>query len=44
MEKSRNLAEDLHLRPGDMIYVPKNTVSKIQQFIPSYGFSMIPPI
>jgi len=44
MENSRNLAEDLHLRPGDMIYVPKNTVSKIQQFIPSYGFNMIPPI
>jgi len=24
--------------------VPKNTISKIQQFIPSYGFSMVPPI
>jgi polysaccharide export outer membrane protein len=42
MEKSRNLTEDLHLRPGDMIFVPKNTISKIQQFIPSYGFNMTP--
>lgn len=44
MENSRNLTEDLHLRPGDMIYVPKNRISKIQQFIPSYGFNMTPPI
>ena len=44
MQKSRNLAEDLHLRPGDMIFVPKNTLSKIQQFIPSYGFNMAPGI
>jgi polysaccharide export outer membrane protein len=44
MESHRNLAEDLHLKPGDMIFVPKNTISKIQQFIPSYGFSMVPPI
>jgi len=44
MEGQRNLTEDLHLRPGDMIFVPKNTISKIQQFIPSYGFSMVPPI
>jgi polysaccharide biosynthesis/export protein len=42
METSRNLAEDLHLRPGDMIYVPKNTISKVQQFIPAYGFNMGP--
>jgi len=44
MEHSRNLAEDLHLRPGDMIFVPKNRISKFQQFIPSYGFNMVPPI
>jgi len=42
MENSRNLTEDLHLKPGDMIFVPKNKLSKIQQFIPSYGFNMSP--
>jgi len=44
MESERNLAEDLHLRPGDMIFVPKNRISKFQQFIPAYGFNMVPPI
>lgn len=44
MENDRNLAEDMHLRPGDMIYVPKNNISKLQQFIPAYGFNMVPPI
>lgn len=29
-----NLAEDLHLRPGDMVFVPKNAYSKILPFIP----------
>jgi polysaccharide export outer membrane protein len=42
MENSRDLSEDLHLKPGDMIYVPKNKISKIQQFLPSYGMSLIP--
>jgi hypothetical protein len=23
------------LRPGDMIYVPQNTISKIQRYIPT---------
>jgi polysaccharide biosynthesis/export protein len=39
MLHSGDLTEDLHLRPGDMIYVPKNFVSKIKQFIPSTGVS-----
>jgi len=34
MINSGDLTEDLHLRPGDMIYVPKNTISKIKPFIP----------
>lgn len=44
MEKSRNLSEDMHLKPGDMIYVPKNRLSRIQQFIPSYGVNVLPPL
>ena len=35
MLKNGNLHEDLHLHPGDMIVVPKNTFSKIQRYIPS---------
>jgi len=35
MLNSGNLREDAHLRPGDMLYVPKNTLSKIKKFIPT---------
>ncbi len=35
MEKSGNLAEDPLLHPGDMLFVPKNTMSKIDKFFPS---------
>lgn len=38
MLKSGNLAEDLHLQPGDMLYVPKNTVSKVRDWIPWSSF------
>lgn len=33
MLNSGNLSEDIHLEPGDMIYVPKNTISKVQQWL-----------
>jgi polysaccharide export outer membrane protein len=32
---SRNLSEDMQILPGDMLYVPQNTFSKIRQFIPT---------
>jgi polysaccharide export outer membrane protein len=32
---SRNLSEDVQLQPGDMLYVPQNTFSKIRPFIPT---------
>jgi polysaccharide export outer membrane protein len=35
-----NLGEDLHLRPGDMIYVPKNAISKIKPFLPVPGVGL----
>jgi polysaccharide export outer membrane protein len=35
MEKSGNLKEDPMLHPGDMLFVPKNTMSKIDRFFPS---------
>lgn len=37
MLSSGNLSEDLHLRAGDMVYVPKNALSKIKPFIPVSG-------
>lgn len=39
-----NLAEDLHLRPGDMVYVPKNTFSKMQRFIPTPNVGTFIPL
>lgn len=32
---SRNLSEDLQLQPGDVVYVPQNSFSKIRPFLPS---------
>lgn len=33
MLNSANLSEDIHLEPGDMIYVPKNVISKVQTWL-----------
>src|SRR5260370_42474050 len=32
-----DLGEGVHLRPGELIYAPKNKLSKIQAFIPVPG-------
>jgi polysaccharide export outer membrane protein len=32
---TRNLSEDIHLQPGDMLYVPQNSLSKIRPFLPT---------
>jgi len=29
-----NLSEDVHLQPGDMIFVPQNRISKVERFLP----------
>lgn len=34
MVKKRSLKEDMYLQPGDMLYVPKNAISKIDAFLP----------
>lgn len=39
MLRSKNLAEDMQLRPGDLLWVPQNLVSKIRQFVPASGLS-----
>lgn len=44
MMKQPSLKEDAHLRPGDMIFVPQNEISKIAQFFtkPSASLYMSP--
>jgi polysaccharide biosynthesis/export protein len=37
MFKEGNLHEDPELKPGDMLVVPKNAISKIKPWLPSYG-------
>jgi polysaccharide biosynthesis/export protein len=34
MLNAGNLAEDLHLEPGDFVFVPKSKLSKVQPFLP----------
>ena len=40
MFKEANLTEDVHLQPGDMVYVPQNRYSKFKRYIPSPGVGM----
>ncbi len=40
MLRTKDLREDLHLQPGDMLYAPKNLISKIKPFMPVSGLSM----
>lgn len=35
MLASRNLEEDPHLLPGDLVFVPQNKISKMQRFLPT---------
>ena len=44
MESKGTLAEDPYLRPGDMLFVPKNRFSKIRPFIPTPTFGAYMPI
>jgi len=44
MEKAGNLREDPMLHPGDMLFVPKNTMSKIDRFFPSASMGTFFPM
>jgi len=35
MLNSRNLSEESSLRPGDMVYVPQNAISKVKAWVPT---------
>jgi polysaccharide export outer membrane protein len=39
MLDSRDLHEDLHLQPGDFIYVPQSRISKIRRYVPTNSMS-----
>lgn len=40
MLKQSSLKEDAHLRSGDMVFVPQNTISKISRFLAKPSLSM----
>ncbi len=44
MQKSHNLSEDPVLHPGDMVVVPKNTLSKIDRLIPNMSMGTYVPL
>ena len=39
MLDSRDLHEDLHLQPGDFIFVPQSRISKIRKYVPTNSMS-----
>jgi len=39
MLSSHDLAEDLELKPGDMLFVPQNRISKIRKYLPVASLS-----
>ncbi len=38
--KSRDLGEDIHLAPGDFVFVPQNAISKIKRFLPTSDMNL----
>lgn len=40
MLNSRNVNEDIHLLPGDTIYVPQSTISKIRKYLPTQSVGL----
>ena len=38
--RARKLDEDIRLRPGDLVYVPQNQISKVRKFIPIPSLGM----
>jgi polysaccharide biosynthesis/export protein len=42
--KGKNIREDVHLRPGDMIFVPERAITKFQRYVPyTIGISPYSP-
>jgi polysaccharide export outer membrane protein len=41
MLKNKDISEVVHLQPGDMIFVPKNTISKMSRFLPTANMGVM---
>jgi polysaccharide biosynthesis/export protein len=44
MESDKTLKEDPYLHPGDTVFVPKNKISKIKPWLPSYNTGFYIPV
>jgi polysaccharide biosynthesis/export protein len=44
MLNGKDLREDVHLRPGDMIFVPTSTYAKVEEYIPKANLGLYVPI
>jgi polysaccharide export outer membrane protein len=41
----KNISEDVHLMPGDMIFVPEKTITKIRKYVPyTVGLGVYPSV
>jgi polysaccharide export outer membrane protein len=40
MLKSQSLEEDVRLKPGDLLFVPQNLISKVRRYLPAQSFGM----
>jgi polysaccharide export outer membrane protein len=38
----KNIGEDVHLQPGDMIFVPEKAIATFREYVP-YSIAMVPP-
>ena len=38
----KKITEDVHLQPGDMIFVPEKAIAKFREYVP-YSFTVAPP-
>lgn len=38
----KNIGEDVHLQPGDMIFVPEKAIAKFKEYVP-YNLAVVPP-
>ena len=41
--RGKNIGEDVHLRPGDMIFVPEKFIANFKKYVP-YSFNLTPPV
>ena len=41
LAKNEDFGEDIHLRPGDMVFVPQNAMSKVKPYLPMSAVSAL---